>query len=432
LHLAKLPHVAKILNGMNINRDSYLNQLIEAQGNNLIKIITGIRRCGKSFLLFELFYKHLKDSGIDDNHIIQVDLEDIRNIELHDPIALVKYIDKQIVDNSQYYILLDEVQYVDKFEDVLNSYLKKPNVDVYVTGSNSKFLSSDIATRFRGRGDEIHVYPLSFSEYYEGIGGDIYLAWQDYLVYGGLPQILFLKSDQSKQQYLKNLCNTVYIKDLQERNKIQKTAEFEQLITIMASTIGAPCNPTKLANTYKTAIHSAITPQTITTYLKYYQDAFMLEKAQRYDVKGRKYINSLSKYYFSDMGIRNALLDFRQQEETHIMENIIYNELRIRGYSVDVGIVETKYRDENQSWQRKQLEVDFVATLGSKCYYIQSALALPDEEKRRQESASLRNIKDNFRKIIIVKERIKPWYDANGILTIGLFDFLLNREVIDF
>lgn len=416
---------------MKIPRPTYLAQLISAQGNGLIKIVTGLRRCGKSYLLFNIFADYLRGNGVDDSHIIKVDLEDIRNSALRDPIALVNHIDSLMIDDRRYYILLDEVQRVDSFEDVLNSYLKIENADVYVTGSNSKFLSSDIITEFRGRGDEIHMYPLSFSEYYSAVGGDMTAAWRDYFTYGGLPHVLQLDSHTKKATYLKNLYEAVYRKDLEEREKIAKVKEFDELVTIMASSIGSPCNPTKLSNTFRSLCNSDLSAQTIRTYLTYLANAFLIEKADRYDVKGKKYINSLSKYYMTDMGVRNAILDFRQQEETHIMENIIYNELKIRGFSVDVGVVELKGKTENDEWYRRQFEVDFVANLGYKRYYIQSALAIPDKAKLSQESNSLRNIDDEFKKIIIVKDNINPWYTDDGIMIIGLFDFLLNPAGLD-
>ena len=431
MHLQKLPQLAKKVNDMRISRPYYLDQLIKARSNNLIKIVTGLRRCGKSYLLFQLFADYLLADGVAEDHIIKVDLEDIRNIELRKPLALVEHIDSRMIDGDMYYILLDEVQNVANFADVLNSYLKIDNADVYVTGSNSKFLSSDIATEFRGRGDVIHVYPLSFSEYYSAVGGDKLDAWRDYFTYGGLPQILQMDSHQKKAKYLENLYYTVYLRDLQEREKISKVNEFDTLVKTIASTIGSPCNPNRLSNTFKSEEKSDLSPQTIRTYLTYLENAFLIEKAERYDVKGRKYINSLSKYYMTDMGVRNALLEFRQQEETHIMENIIYNELCIRGYSVDVGVVEVKGRDANNQWTRTSFEVDFVANLGSKRYYIQSAFALPTPEKFRQECNSLTNINDGFKKIIIVRDYINPWYTNEGILVIGLFDFLLQPDSLD-
>lgn len=417
---------------MEIARPLYLKQLIDGRGNGLIKIVTGLRRCGKSYLLFKLFADYLSSRDVPESHLIKIDLEDIRNLRLRDPMELVSHIDSLMKDGEMYYILLDEVQNVKDFPDVLNSYLKIQNADVYVTGSNSKFLSSDIATEFRGRGDEIHMYPLSFSEYYSAVGADLGTAWRDYFTYGGLPHILRLDSHQKKAQYLENLYATVYRKDLEERENINKIREFDALIRIMASGIGTPCNPLKLSNTFRSEANSDLSPQTVKTYLGYMENAFLIEKADRYDVKGKKYINSLSKYYMTDMGVRNALLHFRQQEETHIMENIIYNELRIRGYSVDVGAVEVKGKNKDNKWYRSLLEIDFVANLGSKRYYIQSALAIPDKVKLDQESNSFRNINDGFKKVIIVKENINPWYTTDGILIMGLFDFLLNPSSLDY
>lgn len=413
---------------MFIPRPTYLSQLIAGQQNGLIKIITGLRRCGKSFLLFRIFADHLLQSGVSADHIIKIDFEDIRNRDLKDPLSLVNYIDSKLIDDRQYYILMDEIQNVTDFANVLNSYLKIDNVDIYVTGSNSRFLSSDIATEFRGRGDEIKMYPLSFSEYYSVFSGDKTDAWRNYFTYGGLPHILQLETHSKKATYLKNLYETVYRKDLEERERISKIKEFDELVRTIASAIGSPCNPTKLSNTFKTEEKSDISPQTIRNYLGYLENAYIIEKAERYDVKGKKYINTLSKYYMTDTGIRNAILDFRQQEETHLMENIIYNELCIRGFSVDVGIVVTKGRNENNEWYRRQFEVDFVANLGYTRYYIQSSLSIPDKTKLIQESNSLRNIDDDFKKIIIVKDHINPWYTDEGILVIGLFDFLLSPD----
>lgn len=417
---------------MEIRRDQYLQQLADGGGNHLVKIVTGLRRCGKSYLLFKLFPAYLRQNGVSEDHIIRIDLEDIRNIALRSPLELVRHIDSRMTGDGMYYVLLDEVQHVERFEDVLNSYLKVENADVYVTGSNSRFLSSDIVTEFRGRGDEIHMYPLSFAEYYSAVGGEREEAWRSYFTFGGLPQVVELNSGQKKARYLKNLYQSVYKKDLLERNRIGKEHEFDTLVKIMASSVGSPCNPNKLSNTFKSMEHVELTPYTISSYLGHLEDAFLVEKSARYDVKGKKYINTLSKFYFTDSGIRNALLDFRQQEETHIMENIIYNELRIRGFLVDVGMVEVRKRNSGQVMERRQLEVDFVANLGSKRYYIQSAFAMPDKEKLRQESASLDNIRDSFKKIIIVKDHIQPWHTEDGILVLGLFDFLLVPDSIDY
>lgn len=417
---------------MDIKRQQYLDQLIASQRNGLIKIITGIRRCGKSYLLFKLFHEYLNSQGISDDHIIEVALDDRTNKELRNPDNLLKYIKEQITDKNLYYIMLDEVQMVEEFTDVLNSLLHISNADVYVTGSNSHFLSTDVVTEFRGRGDEIHLFPLSFSEYCEGYKGTIDNAWKDYYTYGGLPLILTLDTDKKKEDYLNNLYKSVYLVDVLERHKIKNMGEFDELLRIIASSIGAPCNPTKLANTFKSAKNVAIHHQTINKYLGFLEDAFLVEKSIRYNIKGKKYINTLAKYYFSDLGIRNALLGFRQQEETHIMENIIYNELRTRGYHVDVGMVEVREPDKSGKLFRKQLEVDFVVNQGSQRYYIQSAFAMPTLEKEAQESASLLRIKDSFKKIIIVKDDIKPKRNEDGILTIGLKDFLLDKNSLNY
>ena len=416
---------------MQIKRDFYLQQLVDGKQNGLVKIVTGIRRCGKSFLLFKLFRQYLLDVGVDSDHIIQIALDDIENANLREPLSLYKCIKAKMTDEELYYILLDEVQLVPRFEEVLNSLLRIDNADVYVTGSNSKFLSSDIITEFRGRGDEIHLYPLSLSEYCEGTGLSPAEAWKDYYTYGGLPHTLSLGTEQKKIDYLNNLFESVYLIDILERQRIKNKAEFEELVKIIASGIGTPTNPTKLENTFKSVKKVNIDSVTISRYLGYMQDAFLIEKAERYDVKGKKYIGSLAKYYFTDIGLRNAILGLRQQEETHIMENIIYNELRRRGCKVDVGMVEQRFVDNDGKWQRKQLEVDFVVNEGNQRYYIQSALALPDEEKRKQEMGSLLRIHDSFKKIIIVKDDIKPWRDENGILTMGLLDFLMNADSLE-
>lgn len=417
---------------MRIKRQQYLDQLIASQRNGLIKIVTGIRRCGKSYLLFNLFHEYLNSQGIDDAHIVEIALDDRSNKELRDPDKLLSHIKKQITDKSLYYILLDEIQMVPEFTDVLNSLLHISNADVYVTGSNSHFLSTDIVTEFRGRGDEIHLFPLSFSEYCEGYTGTIDNAWKDYYTYGGLPLILSLDTDKKKEDYLKNLYSTVYLVDILERHKIKNPAEFEELVSIIASSIGASCNPTKLSKTFKSVKNIDIHHQTIKNYLGFLEDAFLVEKSIRYNIKGKKYINTLAKYYFSDLGVRNAILGFRQQEETHIMENIIYNELRTRGLLVDIGMVEVREPDKKGMMVRKQLEVDFVVNQGSQRYYIQSAYAMPTIEKEAQESASLLKIKDSFKKIIVVKDDIKPKRNNDGIVTIGLKDFLLDKNSLNY
>lgn len=416
---------------MEIKRDRYLKKLIDSRQNGFIKVVTGIRRCGKSYLLNVLFYHYLLDNGVTDDHIIRIDLEDRMNKEFRNPDTMLRYVHERIKDKNLYYIIIDEVQLMDDFVDVLNSFSHIANADTYVTGSNSHFLSSDIPTEFRGRGETIHVNPLSFSEFYSAIGGDKQDAWREYYTYGGLPLIQSFETEEKKINYLKGLFETVYLADIIERHKIRSDSEFRELVLILASSIGAPCNPTKLSDTFKSVKNVSIGSQTIANFLTYLSESFLLNKAIRYDIKGKKYINTLSKYYFSDIGLRNAILDMRQQEETHIMENIIYNELITRGYSVDVGMVEIRKPDKDGKWSRTQLEVDFIASLGSKKYYVQSALSIPDREKEIQESRSLMNINDSFKKIIIVKDHIMPRRNEDGILTIGLFDFLLKENSLD-
>ncbi|MDE6009501.1 MAG: ATP-binding protein [Muribaculaceae bacterium] len=411
---------------MIIPRPAYLKQLIDSQGNRMIKIITGIRRCGKSFLLFDIFHEYLSSNGVGKDHIIEVALDDRINVELRNPDRLLDYIRERIKDKGQYYILLDEVQMVDDFPGVMNSLLHMRQVDAYVTGSNSRFLSKDVVTEFRGRGQDIHMYPLSFSEYYSAVGGDVSRCWRDYFTYGGLPQTLLLPDAKTKRDYLMHLADTVYIADVVERHKVRNKPELDELLQILASSIGSPSNPLKLANTFKSLKKVIISNKTISKYLGYLCDAFLIEKALRYNIKGKKYINSLAKYYFTDMGIRNALLEFRQLEQTHLMENIIYNELLYRGYSVDVGVVETVKKDENGKSVRKQFEVDFVANDSDSRYYIQSAYAIPDEKKMIQETNSFRNISDSFKRVLIVKDETTPYRNDEGILIIGLYDFLLN------
>jgi len=413
---------------MVIKRDSYLNQIIAGMNNGLIKIITGIRRCGKSFLLFELFYDYLKSKGIDDDHIIKIAFDDWEYREYCDPGKLMKYLSSRLTDGKNYYILFDEVQLLNEFVPVLNSLLRKRNLDIYVTGSNSRFLSSDVVTEFRGRGDQIHIYPLSFAEYMSACSLSIEQAWKEYYTYGGLPLVITLDGDKKKADYLCNLYSTVYAADILERHNVRNKSEFNELMSIAASAIGSPTNPRKLSNTFKSLKAKTLSPMTINRYLGYLQDSFLLEKSVRYDIKGKRYISTLAKYYFTDLGLRNAILNFRQQEETHIMENIIYNELRIRGFLVDVGVVEHRTVDKNGKTVRKQYEVDFVANQGSQRYYVQSAFAMPTEAKERQESASLRNIDDSFKKIIIVKDNIMPKRNDEGIVTMGLFDFLLHDD----
>lgn len=406
---------------MIIKRDKYLDELIGWKHTDLIKIVTGLRRCGKSFLLFNLFHQHLLSSGTDESHIIEIALDDISNEALREPFRMLEYVKSKIKDDNQYYLIIDEVQLLGRFVDVLNSFMHIDNVDIYVTGSNSRFLSKDVATEFRGRGIEIHIYPLSFAELYQARGGDKYALWKSYYTYGGLPYLASLNDNARKAEYLSSLNQTLYLKDIVERNKIANEDEFSELMNLMASSIGLPCNPNKIANTFKSVKKVSLAPQTIAKYLSFMEDAFIVEKSVRYDIKGRKYISTLSKYYFQDVGLRNALLNFRQVEETHLMENVIYNELRRCGYSVDVGMIEVR-----SATQRKQLEVDFVANKGDKRYYIQSAFALADEQKREQELASLKKINDSFKKIIITRDDIAPYHDDNGVLIIGLMDFLLR------
>ena len=409
-----------------IKRDVYLNKLISRKENGLIKIITGIRRCGKSYLLDPLFKNYLLESGVKEDHIIKLELDKEENKKFRDSHELNEYIKSLIKDKNMYYILLDEIQMVGGFESVLNSFLYERNLDVYVTGSNSKFLSSDIITEFRGRGDEIKVFPLSFSEYIESFKGDKQDAWNEYVLYGGLPLIFSKKTDEEKSKYLKDLFDQTYIKDIVERNNIQRVDILDSIINILASSVGSLTNPQKMFNTFISNGEKEISLNTINSYIKYIEDSFIVNKSERYDVKGKKYIQTPQKYYFSDIGLRNARLNFRQQEENHIMENIIYNELLLRGYNVDVGVVEL--REGNQ---RKQLEVDFVCNLGNKRYYVQSTLNLDTREKTIQEERPLMNINDNFKKIIVVKDNMKHWMTEEGILVIGIQEFLLNKNSLD-
>ncbi len=394
-------------------------------------MVTGVRRCGKSYLLFNLFHEHLLDEGVDERHIIEIALDDRRNIELRNPDNMLKYVDNRIKDNQMYYIILDEVQLLDEFEDVLNSFLHIRNVDVYVTGSNSKFLSSDVVTEFRGRGDEIRIYPLSFAEFMSVYDGTVDEGWDDYFNYGGLPLVLSCPTPEEKSEYLISQFKKVYISDLIERHTIRNEEEFDELLDILASAIGSLTNPLKLANTFKSVKGKVISDKTLKKYLDYLIDAFLVSKAKRYDIKGKKYINSPAKYYFEDIGLRNARLEFRQTEENHIMENIIYNELRIRGFRVDVGLVEHYSKDENKKSVKKQLEVDFVATKGSRKYYIQSAFAMSNPEKIEQEQRSLLSIPDSFKKIIVVRDNIKVRRNEQGIVTIGICNFLLDENSLD-
>lgn len=416
---------------MNIARDKYLRDLINRMNNGMIKVVTGIRRSGKSYLLFKLFYEYLLSQGVLESHIIKIELDQRKNRIYRDPDVILDYIETLIEDDKQYYILLDEVQMLNDFEEVLNSLLHISNVDIYVTGSNSKFLSKDVITEFRGRGDEIHVFPLTFKEFMQVYDGDMYRGFADYIVYGGLPLISTMKTETQKVNYLTNLFNETYLKDIIERNHIEKTQELENLINVLASAIGSLTNPPKIQATFKSSIGSAISINTIRQYIEYLEDAFIISKAQRYNVKDRKYIGTPLKYYFEDIGLRNARLGFRQVEETHLMEKIIYNELRYRGYSVDVGVVEKREMSENGKQIRKALEIDFVANLGSQRYYIQSALSMPTPEKQIQEKTSLINVADSFKKIIIVKDIVNVKRDENGIVTMSIYDFLLKENSLD-
>ena len=416
---------------MEIKRDLYLEQLKIKKDNGMIKIITGIRRCGKSFLLFVLFKKYLLESGVDNDHIIEIALDGIENEELRDPKKCYQHIKDIMNDDQKYYLLLDEVQFMPRFEEVLNSLLRISNIDVYVTGSNSKFLSSDIVTEFRGRGDEIRIYPLSFAEFYAAFNGDYDDAWEEYMIYGGLPQVAQFSAERQKTEYLKNIFTNVYIKDVVERNRIQNV-EIGTLVDILASVIGAPTNPTKISNTFKSERGINYSNKTISNHIDYLAEAFLISKANRYDIKGRKYIGANLKYYFSDVGLRNARLNFRQQEPTHIMENIVYNELLVRGYNVDVGIVDVFAKNSEGKRVHKQLEVDFVVNQGSQRYYIQVAYDMTTEEKQTQELNSFRNISDSFKKIVIVNGTKKPWRNEEGFVFMGMKYFLLNADSLEF
>lgn len=416
---------------MEIKRDFYLQELLQSRHNGMIKVITGLRRSGKSYLLFNLFADALVHEGVADNHIIKINLEDRRNSELRDPDNLLHQIDSLLVDDQMYYILLDEVQMVREFEDVLNSYLSVKNADVYVTGSNAKFLSKDIITEFRGRGWGVHVHPLSFEEYMSVHStSDMTRALMDYMQYGGLPKVALMQDENEKKTYLQDLLLHTYLRDIKERNGILLDSDLEELIDVIASNIGSLTNPLKIQNTFKSVKQSSITQDTIKKYLDYMQDAFLIEKAVRYDIKGRKYIDTPAKYYFEDLGLRNARLNFRQIEQTHLMENLIYNELRLRGYSVDVGQVTMYIRNEEGKTERKQLEVDFVCNKGYDRVYIQSALNLDGDSKEEQELASLKHINDNFQKVVIVGGMQPTYRNNDGILVLNIFDFLQNKVTI--
>lgn len=417
---------------MEFKREHYLNKLIMKKHNGLIKVVTGIRRCGKSYLLFSIFKNYLLESGTDKNHIIEIAFDSFENKRFRDPNVFYPYIKEKIADDKMYYILLDEVQLLDEFESVLNGLMRIKNADVYVTGSNAKFLSKDIITEFRGRGDELHINPLSFAEFMSEYDGNKYDGWNEYILYGGLPPVVLLPTPEQKIDLLKNLFKETYINDIIGRHNIKNRDEFEELIDILASSIGSLTNPKKLTDTFKSKKQKTISINTVKNYLDYLCDAFVVDKAVRYDIKGRKYIDTPQKYYFTDVGLRNARINFRQIEENHTMENIIFNELLSRDFNVDIGLVVVSQKDNDGRLIRKQLEVDFVCNKGSKRYYVQSAFAIPDTEKMQQESNSLLRIDDSFKKIIVVKDTPSPWYTENGILVIGVYDFLLNMNSLDY
>ena len=410
-----------------IQRDQYLQQLSDSMGNGLVKTITGIRRCGKSVLLGEIFPEWLKKQGVADDHIIYVSFDDMEKEDLRNPLSFLKMVKERMSGSGIYYILLDEVQLMDRFVEVLMSLMHK-GCEIFVTGSNSRFLSTDIVTEFRGRSQEIHMLPLTFSEFRSAYSGSTEAAWREYSEFGGLPQILSFKTPQQKTSYLSNLVETVYIKDIVERYKIKDDEGLVELLRVLVSSIGSPCNPTRISNTFQSRGNRHISSETVSRHIKCLSESFMVSEALRYDVKGRKYIGTETKYYFSDIGLRNSILGFRQIEENHIMENVIYNELCMRGYKVDVGVVTVSEKDDNGKVVRKQLEVDFVCNLGSLRYYIQSAYSLPDEAKRAQEIRPFRKIDDSFKKIVITKDIVQPYYDDYGILTVNIYDFLLNKD----
>lgn len=416
---------------MEIKRDYYLQKLIAKKHNGLIKVITGMRRCGKSYLLFTLFKKHLLESGVAEDHIVEIPFDSFESKKYRDPEVFYPYVKEKLVDDQKYYILLDEVQLLGEFESVLNGFMRIPNVDVYVTGSNAKFLSKDIITEFRGRGDELHMNPLSFAEFMSVYDGNKYDGWNEYVLYGGLPPVVLLPTPEQKIELLKRLFDETYVNDIVGRHRIRNKDEFEELINILSSAIGSLTNPKKLADTFKAKKHIKLSVNTIKSYLDYLCDAFVVTRATRYDIKGKKYIDTPQKYYFSDVGLRNARINFRQIEENHTMENILFNELIARDFNVDVGLVVTREYDGSGNRQQKQLEVDFVCNKGAKRYYVQSAFAIPDEAKMQQESNSLLRIDDTFKKIIVVKDTPAPWYTDDGILVISVYDFLLNADSLD-
>ena len=413
---------------MRIQRDKYLNKLISKKHNGLIKVITGIRRCGKSYLLFNLFRDSLNSENVRDDHIIEMAFDLYENIEYRDPKVFFSYVNGKIKDQDVYYVLLDEVQLLGDFEAILNSLARRRNVDVYVTGSNAKFLSKDIITEFRGRGDEVHMYPLTFSEFMSVYSGERASGWAEYVLYGGIPLVLTFNDAEQKIDFLKSLFEETYISDILGRNKVRNKAELEELLNILSSAIGSLTNPSKLSATFKSVKNKTISQNTIKKYIEYFEDSFLIDSAFRYDIKGKRYIDTPVKYYFTDLGLRNARLNFRQVEETHVMENIIFNELKARGFNVDVGVVITNEVDRTGKKIRKHREIDFVCNKGSKRYYIQSVLALPNEAKKEQEQKSLLLTQDGFKKIIITKDAVAPLYNEDGVLIMSIFDFLLNKN----
>ena len=429
---------------MGIRRDFYLDKLIKRKGNGLIKVITGIRRCGKSYLLNTIFYQHLLDSGVRTDHIIRFAFDSADDLQLIgesplqiekekrgvDPEKFMHYLSAKLVDDEQYYLLLDEVQLMDCFEAVLNGYLRKSNLDVFVTGSNAKFLSKDIITEFAGRGDEVHMYPLSFAEFMSVYDRDKYTGLAEYMLYGGIPLVVLRDNAQEKASALKNLFSEIYLRDIFKRYRIRNVGEIDELLNILSSAIGSLTNPEKLKNTFKSIKKSKITANTINKYIGYFEDSFLIQSAQRYDIRGKACIETPKKYYFTDLGLRNARINFRQFEQTHSMENVIYNELCMRGYNVDVGVVQIAEKNSDGKVARKQLEVDFVCNLGSSRLYIQSAYSMPDEEKQKQEIRPFKNIDDSFKKIIVTKDIVLPYYDENGVLIVSIYDFLLDPQII--
>lgn len=416
---------------MEIKRDKYLEDLKDRMHNGMIKVVTGIRRCGKSYLIFNIFREYLLNEGIDEQHIIEMEFDKKENVKYRNPDELLKFVKDRNKDKKVHYVLLDEVQMLEDFEEVLNSLLHIKNLDIYVTGSNSKFLSSDVLTEFRGRGDEVHVYPLTFQEAMQNYKGDIYHGWAEYVTYGGLPLVWGMRTDQQKIKYLTDLFEKTYISDIIDHNGIEKTEELETLLNVLASAVGSLTNPTKIEATFKSVLQSKISRNTIVQYIGYLKDAFIINEANRYDVKGRKYIGTPLKYYYEDIGLRNARLGFRQVEETHLMENAVYNELLSRGYMVDVGVVETRKRNKEGKQEKRKLEIDFVANMGSRRYYIQSAFQIPDQEKERQEKESLNNVDDSFKKIVLVRDVVKTSRDEKGIVTMSIYDFLMNKNSLE-